>query len=81
MYAICQRNEEKLNQIGDAFGIEKRYTDYDELLKAQQDKRAAGRFALIGLAGELATEYGLTGWQEGDRVEAYKLVTQRRMKW
>jgi predicted dehydrogenase len=33
MYAICQRNAEKLNQIGDEFGIEKRYTDYDELLK------------------------------------------------
>jgi predicted dehydrogenase len=33
MYAICQRNTEKLNQVGDAFGIEKRYTDYDELLK------------------------------------------------
>lgn len=32
MYAICQRNEEKLNQIGDAFGIEKRYSNYDELL-------------------------------------------------
>jgi predicted dehydrogenase len=33
MYAICQRNERKLNEIGDAFGIAKRYTDYDELLK------------------------------------------------
>ena len=33
MYAICQRNEEKLNAIGNAFGIEHRYTDYDELLK------------------------------------------------
>src|SRR5690606_36987298 len=33
MYAICQRNAEKLNEIGDAFGVEKRYTDYDELLK------------------------------------------------
>ncbi len=33
MYAICQRNEEKLNAIGDAFGIDHRYTDYDELLK------------------------------------------------
>ncbi|MBC8153441.1 MAG: Gfo/Idh/MocA family oxidoreductase [Bacteroidetes bacterium] len=32
MYAICQRNEEKLNQIGDAFGIEKRYVNYDDLL-------------------------------------------------
>lgn len=33
MYAICQRNEEKLAEIGDAFGIEKRYTDFDDLLK------------------------------------------------
>ncbi|MGY3055098.1 putative dehydrogenase [Pedobacter sp. UYEF25] len=32
MYAICQRDQTKLNQVGDAFGIEKRYTDYDELL-------------------------------------------------
>ncbi len=35
-----------------------------------QDKRAAGRFALLGLAGELATEYGITGWPEGDAIEA-----------
>jgi len=33
MYAVCQRNEEKLNLVADAFNIEKRYTDYDELLK------------------------------------------------
>lgn len=33
MAAICQRNEDKLNEIGNAFGIEKRYTDYKELLK------------------------------------------------
>src|SRR6188768_3803730 len=33
MYAICQRNTEKLKQVGDEFKIEKRYTDYDELLK------------------------------------------------
>ena len=33
MYAICQRNSEKLNQVGDEFKIEKRYTDYDQLLK------------------------------------------------
>ena len=30
--AICRRHEAKLNEIGDACGIEKRYTDYDELL-------------------------------------------------
>lgn len=33
MYAICQRNQEKVEEIGKAFGIEKVYTDYDELLK------------------------------------------------
>lgn len=33
MYAICQRNQQKADEIGKAFGIEKVYTDYDELLK------------------------------------------------
>ncbi len=33
MYAICQRNVESLNKIGDTFGIEKRYSDYEELLR------------------------------------------------
>ena len=33
MYAICQRTPKKLNAIGDAFGIEQRYTDFNELIK------------------------------------------------
>ena len=33
MMAICQRTEKKLNAIGDAFGIEARYTDFKTLLK------------------------------------------------
>jgi predicted dehydrogenase len=33
MYAICQRTQSKLDAVGDEFGIEVRYTDYDELLK------------------------------------------------
>ena len=32
MYAICQRTQSKLDEVGDAFGIEKRYTSYDDLL-------------------------------------------------
>jgi predicted dehydrogenase len=32
MYAICQRTESKLNQIGDAFGIETRYSKYEDVL-------------------------------------------------
>ena len=33
MYAICQRDPKKLDAVGDKFGIEKRYTDFKELLK------------------------------------------------
>jgi predicted dehydrogenase len=33
MYAVCQRNEDKLNQVADAFKIPKRYADYADLLK------------------------------------------------
>ena len=33
LYAICQRNPQKLAALGDAFGIDVRYTDYRELLK------------------------------------------------
>ena len=34
------------------------------------EHRAATAFALMGMAGELATEYGLTGWTSGDAVQA-----------
>jgi len=33
LVAVCQRKEEKLNEIADAFEVEKRYTSYEELLK------------------------------------------------
>jgi len=32
MYAICQRNEEHMNMVGDALGIEKRFTNYYDVL-------------------------------------------------
>lgn len=32
-YAICQRDPKKLQNIGDAFGVEVRYTDFREMLK------------------------------------------------
>ncbi len=35
-----------------------------------QAKRAAGRFAMLALAGEVASEYGITGWPEGAAIEA-----------
>ncbi len=30
--AVCRRNEAELNKVGDTFGIEKRYTNYDDVL-------------------------------------------------
>ena len=36
VYAICQRNKDHLNVIGDRFKIEKRFTDYAEVLKDPQ---------------------------------------------
>jgi len=33
LVAICQRTQSKLDEIGNAFGIEKRFTNYEELLK------------------------------------------------
>lgn len=32
MYAICRRNETELNKIGDAFGVEKRYAKFEDVL-------------------------------------------------
>lgn len=32
VHAICRRNEEELKKAGDKFGIEKRYTNYDDVL-------------------------------------------------
>ena len=37
---------------------------------AGQVLRVARRFALVAVAGELATHYGLTGWPEGEAINA-----------
>jgi predicted dehydrogenase len=36
MYAICQRTEERLNKIGDEFGVATRYTRYEDVLADPQ---------------------------------------------
>ncbi len=38
-----------------------------------QVSRVASRFALVGIAGELATHAGITGWTEGEAIEAAKV--------
>lgn len=35
-----------------------------------QVRRACGRFAVVAIAGELATLFGITGWEVGDAEEA-----------
>ena len=35
-----------------------------------QAKRGVARFAVLALAGELATDYGVTGWAEGEATQA-----------
>jgi putative DNA primase/helicase len=37
---------------------------------SEQDKRVFERFMFVGFAGELATKYGLTGWNSGESYEA-----------
>jgi predicted dehydrogenase len=36
LYALCQRNKEKLNRVGDAAKVDKRYTSYADVLKDKQ---------------------------------------------
>ena len=55
---LLERFKQKFNVEGDA----------------GQERRVVGRFALIALAGELATEYGVTGWQPGEATEAAKAL-------
>ena len=33
LWAICQRNEDHLNEIGDQFGVDRRFTSYEALLR------------------------------------------------
>jgi putative DNA primase/helicase len=44
---------------------------------AGQIERAAKRFGLIAAAGELATEFGITGWQAGVATAAAMMAFKR----
>jgi putative DNA primase/helicase len=43
---------------------------------ASEVSRVAHRFALVAFAGELATDYGITGWQPEDATAAAKAIFQ-----
>src|SRR5213076_3007852 len=36
MYAVCQRTEKKLNEVGDTFKVAKRYARYEDVLADPQ---------------------------------------------
>ncbi|BAW81212.1 hypothetical conserved protein (plasmid) [Candidatus Nitrosoglobus terrae] len=42
-----------------------------------QPKRVAAHFALVAFAGDLATKFGITGWEEGAAIEAAAFLFQR----
>jgi putative DNA primase/helicase len=54
----------------DALDIVRGMTEFKVAGNDGQVKRAAARFALLALAGELATDYGVTGWPKGEAIRA-----------
>ncbi|MDR2077756.1 MAG: DUF927 domain-containing protein [Rickettsiales bacterium] len=68
---------EKLMEIGKE-RIKIKFVEYSTKLKSrlahqnsrEQVGRALGYFILLGFAGELATEFGITGWNSGETTEA-----------
>jgi len=42
----------------------------------QEVSRVAGKFAVLAVAGELATEWGLTGWEKGEAESAITRIFQ-----
>ena len=58
--ATCSAQlDDALKRVAEQFGV-----------LTPQEARAAKAFALVGLAGELATDYGVTGWQNGAAFDA-----------
>jgi uncharacterized protein (DUF927 family) len=53
-----------------ADGIRQFVEEFAPTDAAGQVLRVARRFALVAVAGELATHYGLTGWPEGEAINA-----------
>jgi putative DNA primase/helicase len=81
--AIKRAAKENYGAVGRAFleRLTRDERDFGELLEitksipafaghSGQEGRAAARFALIGMAGELASEYELTGWPENAAINA-----------
>ena len=67
MYAICRRDRKELDAVGDRFGVAKRYTSYEELLK-DPDAYSPGDLALITLVKIVALVVAASAAFRGGRV-------------
>lgn len=68
--AFVERLANDQSRFGEQLGMIKAHPSFNPPDAEGQDKRAAARFALIALAGEQATEYGITGWKSGAALDA-----------
>lgn len=84
--ALRRESEEHYGHAGRAFLERLTCDDHDQVRKLLtvikdrpeftteggegQFQRVAARFAVLALAGELATVYGVTGWPEGEAIRA-----------
>jgi putative DNA primase/helicase len=70
--AFVRKLQEHADQLGDVVRARVRRTSL-EIAPAgasEQVMRVVDRFALVAVAGEMATKAGLTGWKEGDATLA-----------
>lgn len=68
--AFLEKLTREQRNISDLLDQKKNLEDFQIGGVEGQDKRAIGRFAIMALAGELATEYGITGWSLGEATRA-----------
>ena len=68
--AYLERLTRESRNLSDYLERFKQWSEFNPPDAEGQDKRAAARFALLALAGELASEYGITTWEEGEASKA-----------
>jgi putative DNA primase/helicase len=68
--AFLERLTKDKSDLGRRLDQIKQLPEFSPLNAAGQELRAAARFALFALAGELATEYGITPWKPSAATRA-----------
>ncbi len=68
--AYLERLTRESRNLSDYLERFKQWPEFNPPDAEGQDRRAAARFALLALAGELAAEYGIVPWDEGEASKA-----------